>query len=150
MQRPETTSKDLGPLKVLSVSPLDNDHVTLQSIIGHSKWKLSSADSVPGALTILRQESISVVVCERELVSGIWTDLLDRINEIPCPPSIIVTSEFADERLWAEALNRGACDVLAKPFDRMEVLRCVKAAWQHWYDQFHRPAGALRVMGVAS
>ena len=38
----------------------------------------------------------------------------------------------ADERLWAEALNLGAYDVLAKPFDRTEVMRVVSMAWMHW------------------
>jgi len=36
-----------------------------------------------------------------------------------------VTSRLADERLWAEALNLGAYDVLAKPFDSTEAMRVV-------------------------
>ena len=43
-----------------------------------------------------------------------------------------MTSRAADERLWAEALNLGAYDVLAKPFDRTEVMRVVSMAWMHW------------------
>ena len=43
---------------------------------------------------------------------------------------MIVTSRLADERLWAEALNLGAYDVLAKPFDRTEAMRVVAAAWR--------------------
>ena len=45
------------------------------------------------------------------------------------PPLLIVTSRFADERLWAEALNVGAYDVLAKPFERDEVNRVLTSAW---------------------
>ena len=47
------------------------------------------------------------------------------------PPALIVTSRLADERRWAEALNLGAWDVLAKPLDRREVLRSVRAACQY-------------------
>jgi len=52
------------------------------------------------------------------------------------PPAIdlIVTCRLADEYLWAEALNVGAYDVLAKPFDAAEVNRVVSLAWLHWKD----------------
>ena len=48
---------------------------------------------------------------------------------------LIVTSRLADDRLWAEALNLGAYDVLAKPFERMELVRSVSSAWLHWLPQ---------------
>jgi DNA-binding response OmpR family regulator len=105
------------------------------------------ADCHSAALPVLRQHDISVVLCERELKSGKWTELLDHIKDLSHPPSLIVTSRLADERLWAEALNLGAWDVLTKPFDRMEVLRSVKAGWQHWYDQIQMP---VRMMKAAS
>jgi DNA-binding NtrC family response regulator len=38
---------------------------------------------------------------------------------------------LADEHLWAEALNLGAYDVLAKPFDPTEVVRTLSQAWLH-------------------
>lgn len=148
MQQPETLSKDAGPVSVLSVSPLENDHATLQAIIRHSRWKLFKADSHPEAVSILMQDQISVVVCEYHLKSGKWTDLLDHLNDFQHPPALIVTSRLADERLWAEALNLGAWDVLAKPFDRTEVLRSVKAAWQHWYNRM--PLRVIEVLRAAS
>jgi FixJ family two-component response regulator len=49
-----------------------------------------------------------------------------------------VTSRLADEYLWAEALNLGAYDVLAKPFDTSEVMRVVASAWRHWTDAQRR------------
>jgi DNA-binding NtrC family response regulator len=146
MREPGVTSPiNTEPVKVLSVSPLENDHATLQAILGHSGWKLFTTDCHGEALPMMRQHDIAVVVCEHDLVSGKWTDLLDRLNDLPHPPSLIVTSRLADENLWAEALNLGAWDVLAKPFDRMEVLRTVKTAWQHWHDQTRfRATGVMR------
>ena len=47
-------------------------------------------------------------------------------------PLLIVTARLADERLWAEALNLGAQDVLATPFDATEVIRIVGIAQQRW------------------
>jgi FixJ family two-component response regulator len=61
--------------------------------------------------------------------------MLDHLTLLPYPPLLIVTSRLADERLWAEALNLGAWDVLAKPFEQDEVIRIVSVACQHWQDR---------------
>ena len=56
------------------------------------------------------------------------------------PPSFIVTSRLADERLWVEALNVGAYDVLVKPFDVAELKRVLNSAWCEWRER-HVPQG---------
>ena len=40
-----------------------------------------------------------------------------------------MASRFADDYLWVEALNLGAYDVLAKPFDITELTRSLSLAW---------------------
>jgi len=141
------STKGAEVLKVLSISPTAEDHVSLQYIVGRSTWTLFTADRLHTAVTILRENDISVIICERHLLPGQWNDVLDAINDLPNPPSLIVASRLADDRLWAEALNLGAWDVLAKPFDSTNVLRSVKSAWQHWYDQTRK---CNRVMKAAS
>ena len=61
-----------------------------------------------------------------------------------------MTSLLADEHLWAEALNIGAYDVLAKPFDRQEVIRIFSLAWLHWNDQHEIPTRAPKLLKLAS
>ena len=147
---PETANSPAGILTVLSVSPMEEDHRCLQEIIGNSNWILLEADSVSPALTFLQHYEISVILCERDLMSGTWVDILKNIKYLPHTPSLIVTSRLADERLWAEAMNLGAWEVLAKPFDRNELLRTVKLAWLHWHHQIQMPAMSLKVMTAAS
>ena len=131
----ETAFSPTGRLTVLCVSPLDEDHVSLQAIIGHqTKWKLFSARDLVSALVLMGQHEMAVVLCERDLVLGTWKDVLEVIRTFPNPPSVIVSSRLADDRLWAEALNMGAEDVLAKPFNKMEVIRSVHSAWRRWHD----------------
>ena len=127
-----TVPNRTGILNVLSVSPQEDDHASLQRIVNHSNWTLFQANHLAAALKLLRQHDISVVLCEQDLNSATWLDLLDHLRELPNAPSLVVTSRSADERLWAEVLNLGAWDVLSKPFDRDEVLRSVGAAWRHW------------------
>ena len=134
---------------VLSISPDEADHLCLQSIIGHSKWNLFTATDLASAFSVLHGHEISVVVCERTLQTGTWIDVLENIKVLPNAPSLIVASRLADDRLWAEALNLGAWDVLAKPFDHIEVIRSVKSAWQRWHDQIHPRATAMAMWAAS-
>ena len=43
-------------------------------------------------------------------------------------PALIVVARVGDERLWAEVLNLGGYDVLAKPLDPAEVDYVISAA----------------------
>jgi FixJ family two-component response regulator len=79
-----------------------------------------------------------VVVCERDLADGGWKDVLEVTASRSNPPPLIVTSRLADEYLWAEVLNLGGFDVLAKPLNKQEVRRVLNFAWEHWADQAYR------------
>ena len=88
-------------------------------------WETSDCylTTSPAAPLFFRYD-IAVVLWERDLMPGTtWVDLLESIKHLPNPPSLIVTPRLAGEYLWAEALNLGAWDVPAKPFDRSEVVR---------------------------
>ena len=71
--------------------------------------------------------------------------MLEQVTILPDPPSLIVTSRLADERLWAEALNLGAYDVLAKPFPPTEAMRVIGAAWRAWGGPVRPPARKERL-----
>ena len=148
-KQPGVANSPTGILTVLSVSPIEEDHRCLQDIIGHSNWSFLKADSFPPALALLRRHEISVVLCERDLGPRTWIDILENTTHQTHPPCLIVTSRLADEGLWAEALNLGAWDVLAKPFDRSEVLHSVAQARVHWHRQIHMPAMSLKLMTAA-
>jgi hypothetical protein len=47
-------------------------------------------------------------------------------------------------------LNIGASDVLAKPFDRKEVIRIFSLVWLHWHDQHEIPTRAMKLLKLAS
>ena len=132
-KQPRIATMTNAVLTVLSVSPIEEDNSSLEAIIGHSRWTLLKADKLPATLDLLQRHDVSVVLCERDLMPGTWIDILKHIQPTPRPPYLIVTSKFADERLWVEALSLGAWDVLAKPFDRSEVIRTVKMAWDLWH-----------------
>jgi|HubBroStandDraft_1064217.scaffolds.fasta_scaffold222797_1 DNA-binding NtrC family response regulator len=147
---PISTTAPIDNTKTLSISPLETDHLSLEAVLGHSTLMLFKARDINSALMLLQKHDIAVVLCERDLLLGTWIDVLEHINALPIPPSLIVTSRLADEQLWAEALNLGAWDVLAKPFDRSEVVRCVESARRHWENQIQIRATGIRKLAAAS
>jgi DNA-binding NtrC family response regulator len=132
---------------VLSVSPNDEDCVSLERIFHESdrtvytqsEWTVIASPTLASAFSVLQDVTVPIVFCESDMLPGTWREMLEHISLLPDPPLLIVTSRLADARLWAEALNLGAYDVLAKPFDATEVIRIVSVAWQHWQDR-HEPS----------
>jgi DNA-binding NtrC family response regulator len=143
-KQPGIANTTKAVLTVLSVSPIEEDNLSLEAIIGHARWTLLKADSLPTAWGLLRKHDVSVVLCERDLMPATWIDVLKHIQPMPHPPSLIVTSKFADERLWV-----GAWDVLAKPFNRSEVIRTVKVASDHWHHYIEAAAKPMMVVTAA-
>ncbi len=135
---------------VLSVSPLEEDHLSLQAIFGHSNWVLHKAHRLASALAMLAEHRFGVVLCERDLQPGTWIDMLRPMTLLPDAPPLIVTSRLADDRLWSEALNLGAYDVLAKPFDHRELFRSISLAWLHWRYRHQHTTNPLTAMRAAS
>jgi DNA-binding NtrC family response regulator len=119
---------------VLSVSPNDQDCIALRRIF-ESAWTVVAGFSISSILSALRERPIPIVIYDCDISLGAWSEMLERLSFLPDPPLFIVTSRLADERLWAEALNLGAWDVLAKPFEADEVIRIVSIAGQHWEDR---------------
>jgi len=110
---------------------------------------------VPGCLEFLnhaRRHDSYVVICERDLQDGDWKDVLGISLCLRNPPPLIVTSRLADNHLWAEVLNLGGYDVLAKPLDTHEVDRVVTLAWGHAANEQRsnqRPRSAIARAGGA-
>ncbi|HUI57107.1 MAG TPA: response regulator [Bryobacteraceae bacterium] len=134
-KQPTSETSATSVVTVLSVSPMEDDHATLQNIFNHSNWTLHKCRNLQAAIAFLQSHEVPVVLCESDLQPGTWKDMLEQVSALYHAPSLIVTSRLASDKLWSEVLNRGAYDLLAKPFDPDEVFRCVSSAWLHWRDQ---------------
>jgi len=104
------------------------------------RWAVQTKGSVAAALSALRRDPVGVMLCDRDEFPDEWKELLSHFAYLSAPPCLIVTSRLADDILWAEALNLGAYDVLALPFDRDEVVRTVTLAHSHWQGPSHPQA----------
>jgi DNA-binding response OmpR family regulator len=102
-------------------------------------WRLLAARDCREAWTVLHREHVDVVVVEAQFPDGFtWRELLDEIQNMRGGQAVVVTSRLADEKLWVEALEQGGFDVLARPFDRGELVRAITGAARHSEQQFRR------------
>jgi DNA-binding NtrC family response regulator len=120
---------EAGEPVALLISPVEEDHNTLQQLFKQHGWNLHATESLDSALAFLREKAVSVVITERDLEVRNWKDVLKAMHGLRKPPLIIIISRLADNTLWAEALNLGVYDVLAKPLVQAEVVRVLTSAW---------------------
>lgn len=147
LERPASRAAGIADRKrrLLLVGAVE-DH-SAPSVFSQFQLPMERASSCGEALLLIRRDLHRVVVSERDLPDGNWKDVLEAAAARENPPVVIVTSWLADDYLWAEVLNLGGYDVLAKPFNREEVQRTVSLAWQHWqnrHEMRHRNCGAKR------
>lgn len=95
-------------------------------------WRPLEAHKRREGLRSLARNLVQVVVAERDFPHWNWKRILRDFRPMNQPPLLIVTSRLADDALWSEALNLGAHDVLAQPFDRNEVERVFASARRHF------------------
>ena len=129
---------------LLIVGPVEDD-CGCDPVFDQFPWPAHRVRNCPEVALHMHSSHPCVVVCERDLVDGDWKDVLAVTASLPNPPPVIVTSRQADEHLWAEVLNLGGFDVLAKPLDKHEVNWVLNFAWEHWAAQAYpaeRPKAA--------
>ncbi len=128
------SSKQNVPVLLVGCQQCDRD--ALHEILTRPKWKLMVKPNCREAQAFLRQHRLPLVICDDEMPDSNWRLLLDSLADLADPPSLIVSSRLADERLWAEVLNLGGYDVLPTPFDSGEVSRVALLAAEFWERQF--------------
>lgn len=114
---------DRAESAVLLISPYPEDEAFLRDIANGFSFRLEVSLDWRTARTGSPLSSFPVVITERDLPDASWENVSSDCERMRNPPRLIVISRLADERLWAEVLNRCGFDVLAKPFDRDEVTR---------------------------
>jgi len=126
------------PARILSISPFPSDHAVLRKVIHGSPWELITRKTAADAVQELYRTRFRVVFCEFHLTDGSWRDILEPAASLDEPPLLIVTSQFADDHVWAEVLNLGGYDVLSKPLVAEEVRRVLHLAITHQMRPAHK------------
>jgi len=111
---------------LLFVSSYARDAHSLVRMLEDDSLKIVHARCLKGARNKLENGKFQVVVTEANLEDGTWLDLLQLTRELRM--KLVVTDPWANARFWTEAINLGAYDVLAQPFQETEVRRLIGSA----------------------
>jgi hypothetical protein len=80
-----------------------------------------------------------------------WTCGVPHRSLVGCLAAAVGEIVMAERSMnCSGTLNIGAYDVLAKPFDRKEVIRILSLAWLHWRDQHEIPTRVMNLLKLAS
>ena len=109
--------------RILFISGHRDDARQITQMLRALPVMLDHAGSLQHARAQLRKDEYDVILTEAAHPDGTWRDTLRLARECPQDVEVIVTDPHADARLWAEALNVGAYDLIAQPFYEPEVRR---------------------------
>lgn len=91
--------------------------------------RVLTASTCSEADDLLRSEpAVGLVLTDLVLPDGSWCDVLSRARDLQPEAEVVVCARLADERLWTEVLDAGGFDVLAEPYQDLEVERIVARA----------------------
>jgi len=121
-----------GFVSALMVGEYENDRMLVHDIFRKLGWRLFEAGDRRRGMDYLGRHPVQVVLAESGTPRWNWRRVLRDLRQLSRPPQLIVTSRCADDSLWAEVLNVGGYDVLARPFQADEVERVVAAARRHF------------------
>jgi DNA-binding response OmpR family regulator len=125
-------------VRALLLGEFDEDRLLVRKVFRRSGWRLFESCHRRGALECVERNAPQVVIAESNLAGWNWKQVLHDLKRSSKPPQLVVTSRTADELLWAEVLNIGGYDVLARPLVAEELERVVASACAH----FGRPSGS--------
>ena len=114
--------------RVLCISVHRDDARKLSQMLHALPVALEHARTLAQARAKLLSTDYDVILTESAFPSGTWLDVLHLVREAPRDVRVIVTDPKADARFWTEALNLGAFDLLAQPFEENEVRRIIQNA----------------------
>ncbi len=82
------------------------------------------AGDIPGALSVLENDSIDLMVTDLRLGAEDGMTLIDRALRLPHPPICIMMTAYGSVDTAVEAMKHGAYDFVTKPIniDRLEIL----------------------------
>jgi DNA-binding NtrC family response regulator len=136
-------------IALLAVVGDDSEFERIEHLLDHCNWAALRARSCQEAMNWLEHFEAPVVLCGARMPDGCWKDLLRRTKQLPNPPRVILMCEI-DMPLWAEFVNLGGFDILAKPLERPEFVQVISGAWQDWREQAATSnEGVARAPGTA-
>ena len=109
-----------------------DDAANLSAILEGTPWALNEAAIRAEAVRIVRETSVPIVLCDRDVGAGPWQETMAALIAARRGACVILLSIVADQYLWDEVIRLGGFDVLTRPFQKEQVLAMLMFAYTHW------------------
>jgi response regulator RpfG family c-di-GMP phosphodiesterase len=125
------------PVKLVAITEKPDDSVALRQIASNYRWRILIVGSSDAAVASLNEQPTPLVICDRDLASEDWREVLAKIAALPQAVCVLLASRVVDDYLWRQVIRHHGYDVVSKPFQPEEVRRAVTFAWS-WRGWAHR------------
>lgn len=125
------------PVKLVAITEKPEDSMALEQIASDYQWRISIVGSSGAAIASLNEQPTPLVICDRDLASEDWRDVLTKIAALPQAVCVLLASRVVDDYLWRQVIRSHGYDVVSKPFQPEELRRAVTFAWS-WRGWAHR------------
>jgi two-component system response regulator PilR (NtrC family) len=101
----------------------------LQQVLERQGVRVAQGVSCADARRLLRGPSpFPLVFAETQLPDGTWADILALAEKAARPVNVIVVARLVDTRFYVEAIEAGAFDYIAPPFNSTDVRYVMRTA----------------------
>jgi DNA-binding NtrC family response regulator len=128
----------LSPSKRALLLPALDGEIAKQKM--EIEWALGFQDAVR---KLSEGHSYDLLMVDAELPDGSWRNLALFLQNSGMTAEMIICARHDERELWADAIQSGAYDLIAEPFEPAEVSRTVESALESRYmRRFTRPVPA--------
>ncbi len=118
------------PERILIVDDDEALRESLEFVLASEGYDVLTADCGEAALDRVEEHRVDLVLCDRSLPGIDGFELMPQIaRRLPGVP-IVLMSALDTQDLAAEAMQRGAYDYVAKPFQRSEIILTLRKAYE--------------------
>ncbi len=114
--------------KVLIVDDEDSVCESLSEVLGREGYQTDCCSDFDSAVRALKQQHFPVVILDINLPGTNGIALLGHIRELQANTQVIMITGDPSVATARESIRLGACDYIAKPFRRAELLAVVERA----------------------
>ncbi len=119
-----------GPA-ILVVDDEPNNLTSLKKIFEKERLRVFTADGAKGALSILRQHKVHVVLTDLMMPGPSGVELLRAVKEVSPSTVVLLMTAYGTVETAVTAMREGAYDFVEKPLKRATIVRSVKKALEH-------------------
>jgi two-component system response regulator AtoC len=128
--------------RILVIDDDEGLRESLQLVLSADGYEVAGAEDSRSALAILESSSFDVILCDLRMPGMDGMELLPQLVARLPHSTVIMMSAYGTEELALEAMNKGAHDYLAKPFQPAEVVFCLRKSRER--ERLRRANAALR------